>query len=99
MPKRTNKRFSYALGFVIAIERKKRGWSATELARRLQLSRACISSWELAISSPTWANMVNIMTEMRLTPSSFMRLVEREVLRLQDADAAKSATASNNAKR
>jgi transcriptional regulator with XRE-family HTH domain len=98
MPKTANKRLAYALGFTIAQERKKRGWSATELARRLEVSRSCVSSWEIALSSPTWGNMVNMMTVMRLTPSAFMRLVEHEVLRLKDADAAKSAPASRNAK-
>lgn len=87
MAKKVNKQYAYALGFTIARERKRRGWSATELGRRLDVSRACVSSWETAISSPTWCNLVNLSAVLRLPLSNLMRRVEVEMEKINDASA------------
>lgn len=87
MVKKADKSYAQALGNVILRERKRRGWSATELGRRLDVSRACVSSWELAISSPTWFNLVNLAAVMRLPLSNLMRRVELELEKTDDASA------------
>ena len=87
MVKKASKEYAQALGNVILRERNRRGWSATELGRRVGVSRACVSSWELAISSPTWFNLVNLAAIMRLPLSNLMRRVELEMDKDNDASA------------
>lgn len=87
MVRRASKEYAQALGNVILRERKRRGWSATEFGRRVGVSRACVSSWELAISSPTWFNLVHIAAVMRLPLSNMMRRVEVEMEKTNDASA------------
>lgn len=85
MVRRASKEYAQALGNVILRERKRRGWSVTEFGRRVGVSRACVSSWELAISSPTWFNLVTIAAVMRLPLSNMMRWVEVEMEKTNDA--------------
>ena len=87
MVRKASKDYAQALGDVILRERKRRGWSTTELSRRVGVSRACVSSWELAISSPTWFNLVNIAAVMRLPLSNMMRRVEVEMEKTNDPSA------------
>lgn len=87
MVRKASKTYAQALGNVIAKERKRRGWSATELSKRVGVSRACVSSWESAISSPTWFNLVNLAAVMRLPLSNMMRRVELEMDKDNDASA------------
>jgi len=87
MVKKASKDYAQALGNVIARERQRRGLSATELGMRVGVSRACVSSWETAKSSPTWFNLVNLATVMRLPLSNLTRRVELELEKTNDASA------------
>lgn len=96
MAKKVNKQYAYALGFTIARERKRRGWSATAFAKRLGVSRACVSSWEVAISSPTWANLVDLATALRMPLSNLIRRVELEMEALNNDAAIEPAPAGQD---
>lgn len=96
MSKKVNKQYAYALGLVIARERKRRGWSATAFAKRLGVSRACVSAWEVAISSPTWANLMDLAAALRMPLSIFIRRVEVEMETLDNDAAIEPATAGQD---
>ena len=40
--------------------RKERGWSQTELAKRMQISEKAIKNWERGISKPSASNIVTL---------------------------------------
>ena len=40
--------------------RKERGWSQTELAKRMQISEKAIKNWESGISKPSASNIVTL---------------------------------------
>ena len=97
MSKKINKQHAYALGFTIARERKRRGWSATAFAQRLGVSRSCVASWEVAISSPTWGNLVDLAAVLRMPLSTLIRHVEIEMETLANANAIEPTAAGIDA--
>lgn len=67
-------RLHFALGDAVIVARLKRGWSQTELARRVGTKQANISRIEAAIANPTLElvkKLIDVLgLEVRITPLS-----------------------------
>lgn len=55
--------------------RKKREWTQTELAKRLQVSQGTISFWERSIETPSLDHMIDLL---KLMPEIFEKLAQQE---------------------
>ena len=66
-----------AIGVVIRVERMRRKWTAAELARRVNVTRAAVCAWEKGISPPSLKHMLAIGSVLKQPVSSIMQAAER----------------------
>lgn len=100
MPQGRNEVYARALAVVLRAIRKKREISIKGLARRLDMSPSGIRGWEAGLSSPTWANLVDVTKVFHVKLSDMMLAVEKIITTLESQnETAKPATARANAKR
>jgi len=59
----------------IRASRKKRKWTQTELAERLQVSQGTISFWERSIETPSLEHLIELV---KLMPEIFDLLAQQE---------------------
>jgi transcriptional regulator with XRE-family HTH domain len=77
MPRARNELYARALGVSLRAARKYRNWTMTELARRINVSRSAIASWEGGRGSPSWAHLVTFATVCNVKLSSLIISVEK----------------------
>lgn len=77
MPRARNELYARALGVSLRAARKYRNWTMTELARRINVSRSAIASWEGGRGSPSWAHLVTCATVCNVKLSSLIISVEK----------------------
>ncbi len=77
MPRARNELYARALGVSLRAARKYRNWTMTELARRINVSRSAIASWEGGRGSPSWAHLVTFAAVCNVKLSSLIISVEK----------------------
>lgn len=77
MPRARNELYARALGVSLRAARKYRNWSMTELARKVNVSRSAIASWEDGRGSPSWAHLVTFAAVCNVKLSSLIISVEK----------------------
>lgn len=101
MPRAKNDLYARALGIALRAARKYRNWSTTELARRVNVSRSAVASWECGRGSPSWAHLVTFATVCNVKLSSLIISVEKAaaMMESQNDPTTKPAPATDNAQR
>jgi transcriptional regulator with XRE-family HTH domain len=66
-----------AIGVVIRVERTRRRWTAAELARKVNVTRAAVCAWEKGISPPSFKRMLALGSALKQPVSSIMQAAER----------------------
>ena len=61
---------------MLKIERRRRGWSTADLAKRCEVTRAGVSAWERGHCAPTFGNILKIAGVFQVKLSDMMRAVE-----------------------
>lgn len=77
MPRAKNDLYARALGVSLRAARKYRNWSMTELARKVNVSRSAVASWEDGRGSPSWAHLVTFAIVCNVKLSSLIISVEK----------------------
>lgn len=99
MPQKRAHGLAEALGLVIRVERRRRNWSAEDLAKKLNVTKSAISAWEAGICSPTLGNIVKLAGIFKQTTSVLMDTAERVLAMKEMHDkAAQSAHSGDNPK-
>ena len=100
MPRAKNDLYARALGIALRAARKYRNWSMTELARRVNVSRSAVASWEGGRGSPSWAHLVTFATVCNVKLSSLIISVEKAAAMMESQNDAtvEPAAAIDNAK-
>jgi len=101
MPRAKNDLYARALGVSICAVRKYRNWSMTELARRVNVSRSAVASWECGRGSPSWAHLVTFAIVCNVKLSSLIIAVEKAaaIMESQNDPTTNPAPATDNAQR
>ena len=60
--------------------RDKLGLTQTDLAKRLGISRSAVNAWEMALSSPSLANIVEMARIFHVTVDSLLNSTERQLV-------------------
>lgn len=64
--------------------RDKLGLTQTDLAKRLGISRSAVNAWEMALSSPSLANIVEMARIFHVTVDSLLNSTERQFVDISD---------------
>ena len=64
--------------------RDKLGLTQTDLAKRLGISRSAVNAWEMALSSPSLANIVEMARIFHVTVDSLLNSTERQLVDISD---------------
>ena len=62
----------------------KLGLTQTDLAKRLGISRSAVNAWEMALSSPSLANIVEMARIFHVTVDSLLNSTERQFVDISD---------------
>jgi len=84
MPQARNELYARALGVSICAVRKYRKWSMTELARRINVSRSAVASWEGGRGSPRWAHLVIFAAVCNVKLSGLIISVEKAAAMMEE---------------
>ena len=60
--------------------RDKLGITQTDLAKRLGISRSAVNAWEMSLSSPALANIVEMARIFHVTVDSLLNSTERQLV-------------------
>ena len=60
--------------------RDKLGITQTDLAKRLGISRSAVNAWEMSLSSPSLANIVEMARIFHVTVDSLLNSTERQLV-------------------
>ena len=60
--------------------RDKLGLTQTDLAKRLGISRSAVNAWEMSLSSPSLANIVEMARIFHVTVDSLLNSTERQLV-------------------
>ena len=60
--------------------RDKLGITQTDLAKRLGISRSAVNAWEMSLSSPSLANIVEMARIFHVTVDSLLNGTERQLV-------------------
>ena len=101
MPRTKNDLYARALGVSLRAARKYRNWSMIELARKVNVSRSAVASWEGGRGSPSWAHLVTFATVCNVKLSSLIISVEKvaAMMESQNDPTAEPAPATDHAQR
>ena len=101
MPRSKNDLYARALGVSLRAARKYRNWSMTELARKVNVSRSAVASWEDGRGSPSWAHLVTFAIVCNVKLSSLIISVEKAaaMIESQNDPTTEPAPASHNTER
>lgn len=66
--------------------REKSGMTQTDLARRLGISRSAVNSWEMALSSPSLTNIVEMTQIFHVSADYILTLSSQVSLDITDLD-------------
>lgn len=64
--------------------REKNGMTQTDLAKRLCISRSAVNSWEMSLSAPSIANIVEMMQIFHVTADYLLSTSERILVDITD---------------
>jgi len=64
--------------------REKNGMTQTDLAKRLGISRSAVNSWEMSLSAPSIANIVEMMQIFHVTADYLLSTSERILVDITD---------------
>lgn len=76
MPQKRDDLYTRAFAVMLKIERRRRGWSTADLAKRCEVTRAGVSAWERGHCAPTFGNILKIAGVFQVKLSDMMRAVE-----------------------
>jgi transcriptional regulator with XRE-family HTH domain len=101
MPRAKNDLYARALGVSLRAARKYRNWSMTELARKVNVSRSAVASWEDGRGSPSWAHLVTFAIVCNVKLSSLIISVEKAaaMIESQNDPTTEPAPSSHNTER
>ena len=101
MPRAKNDLYARALGVSLRAARKYRNWSMTELARKVNVSRSAVASWEDGRGSPSWAHLVTFAIVCNVKLSSLIISVEKAaaIIESQNDPTTEPAPSSHNTER
>ena len=101
MPRAKNDLYARALGVSLRAARKYRNWSMTELARKVNVSRSAVASWEDGWGSPSWAHLVTFAIVCNVKLSSLIISVEKAaaMIESQNDPTTEPAPSSHNTER
>lgn len=101
MPRLKNDLYARALGVSLRAARKYRNWSMTELARKVNVSRSAVASWEDGRGSPSWAHLVTFAIVCNVKLSSLIISVEKAaaMMESQNDPTTEPAPSSHNTER
>lgn len=101
MPRAKNDLYARALGVSLRAARKYRNWSMTELARKVNVSRSAVASWEDGRGSPSWAHLVTFAIVCNVKLSSLIISVEKAaaMMESQNDSTTEPAPSSHNTER
>lgn len=101
MPRAKNDLYARALGISLRAARKYRNWSMTELARKVNVSRSAVASWEGGRGSPSWAHLVTFAIVCNVKLSSLIISVEKAaaMMESQNDSTTEPAPSSHNTER
>lgn len=101
MPRSKNDLYARALGVSLRAARKYRNWSMTELARKVNVSRSAVASWEDGRGSPSWAHLVTFAIVCNVKLSSLIISVEKAaaMMESQNDSTTEPAPSSDNTER
>lgn len=101
MPREKNDLYARALGVSLRAARKYRNWSMTELARKVNVSRSAVASWEDGRGSPSWAHLVTFAIVCNVKLSSLIISVEKAaaMMESQNDSTTEPAPSSDNTER
>lgn len=101
MPREKNDLYARALGVSLRAARKYRNWSMTELARKVNVSRSAVASWEDGRGSPSWAHLVTFAIVCNVKLSSLIISVEKAaaMMESQNDPTTEPAPSSHNTER
>lgn len=101
MPRSKNDLYARALGVSLRAARKYRNWSMTELARKVNVSRSAVASWEDGRGSPSWAHLVTFAIVCNVKLSSLIISVEKAaaMIESQNDPTTEPAPSSHNTER
>lgn len=101
MPRAKNDLYARALGISLRAARKYRNWSMTELARKVNVSRSAVASWEDGRGSPSWAHLVTFAIVCNVKLSSLIISVEKAaaMMESQNDPTTEPAPSSHNTER
>lgn len=101
MPRAKNDLYARALGVSLRAARKYRNWSMTELARKMNVSRSAVASWEDGRGSPSWAHLVTFAIVCNVKLSSLIISVEKAaaMMESQNDSTTEPAPSSDNTER
>ena len=101
MPRAKNDLYARALGVSLRAARKYRNWSMTELARKVNVSRSAVASWEDGRGSPSWAHLVTFAIVCNVKLSNLIISVEKAaaMIESQNDPTTEPAPSSHNTER
>ncbi len=64
--------------------REKKGMTQTDLAKRLGISRSAVNSWEMSLSAPSIANIVEMTQIFHVTADYLLSTSDRMLIDITD---------------